>query len=247
MAASSCQDVGLHGADHMHLAGLAVEFQGVALVAADQGHRLGADLALHALHALGLLRAQVEGEAQAVLGDHQRHLARLPRAPRRRRRSAARRACGRRRAPFVVDVGQVAQLGSGIVGRRLAARARSGRSHAARRAASWAAMASRRSALMDAGRHERLRQRQFRVMLPLRTSCCRACPGWCAGRLQRCSACWAGCRASAASAWSSRCRPRRPRRGAGRHRRRSAPGRRAPGAPTISCPARIPTGGRGCG
>ena len=59
----------------MHLARFAVEAQGVGFLAADQGHRLSFYLSLHALHALGLLGAQVEREAQAVLGDHQRHFA----------------------------------------------------------------------------------------------------------------------------------------------------------------------------
>ena len=41
------------------------------LVAAGQHHRLGAYLPHHALHALGLLGAQAQREAHAVLGDHQ--------------------------------------------------------------------------------------------------------------------------------------------------------------------------------
>ena len=61
--------------DDVHLAGAAVEAQRQPLVAVDQRHRLGAHLALDAGDALGLLRAEAEGVAQAVLGDHQRHLA----------------------------------------------------------------------------------------------------------------------------------------------------------------------------
>ena len=55
----------------MHLAGLAVEAQLQHLVAVLDRQRLGADGALHAGDALGLLRAQAEREAHAVLGDHQ--------------------------------------------------------------------------------------------------------------------------------------------------------------------------------
>ena len=67
------EDVALHLADDVHLARLAVELQGQHLVAVDQLHRL--HLGAHAGDALGLLGAQVEGEAQAVLGDHHRHFA----------------------------------------------------------------------------------------------------------------------------------------------------------------------------
>ena len=64
-------------ADDVHFAGLAVEAQRQALAAIHQSHRLGTHLALHAGDAFSLLRAQAEGPAQAVLGDHQRNLAGL--------------------------------------------------------------------------------------------------------------------------------------------------------------------------
>lgn len=67
------KNVALHLADHMHLAGLAIELQGQHLVTVHQLHRR--HLGAHAGHALGLFRAQVEGEAQAVLGDHHRYFA----------------------------------------------------------------------------------------------------------------------------------------------------------------------------
>ena len=59
----------------MHFAGLAVEAQLQRVVAMPQHQRLGADGALHAGHALGLLGAQAQAEAHAVLGDHQAGLA----------------------------------------------------------------------------------------------------------------------------------------------------------------------------
>ena len=67
------EDMALHLADHVHLAWLAVELQGQHFIAVHQLHRR--HLGAHTGHALGLLRAQVEGEAQAVLGDHHRHFA----------------------------------------------------------------------------------------------------------------------------------------------------------------------------
>lgn len=65
------EDVAFHLADDVHLARLAVELQGQYFVAVNQLHRR--HLGAHAGHALGLFRAQVEGETQAVLGDHHRH------------------------------------------------------------------------------------------------------------------------------------------------------------------------------
>src|SRR5690606_14313571 len=56
------EDVAAHLADHMHLAGLAVELQGQHLVTVHQLH--GRHLGAHPGHALGLFRAEVEGEAQ---------------------------------------------------------------------------------------------------------------------------------------------------------------------------------------
>ena len=61
----------------MHLARFAIKLERQLVFAADQHHRLGAHLALHALNALRLFRAQVERPAQAVLGDHHRNLTRL--------------------------------------------------------------------------------------------------------------------------------------------------------------------------
>ena len=55
----------------MHFARPAFKFQRVGFIAVFQHHRVGAHLAHHAFHALGLFRAQVEGKTQAVLGDHQ--------------------------------------------------------------------------------------------------------------------------------------------------------------------------------
>lgn len=65
------EDMPLDLAHHMHFARFAVEFQGQYFVAVNQLHRC--DLGAYAGHALGLLGAQVEGETQAVLGDHHRH------------------------------------------------------------------------------------------------------------------------------------------------------------------------------
>jgi hypothetical protein len=55
----------------MHLAGFAVEAQSELLLALGDGHGLGAHGALHAGDAFGLLGAEAQGEAHAVLGDHQ--------------------------------------------------------------------------------------------------------------------------------------------------------------------------------
>ncbi len=63
----------LHLADHVHFTRLAVELQGQHFVTLHQLH--GRDLGAHAGHAFCLFRAQVEREAQAMLGDHHRHFA----------------------------------------------------------------------------------------------------------------------------------------------------------------------------
>ena len=69
------QNMLLHLPHHMHFALPAVEFQPELLAAVDERHRLGAHLALHADHALGLFRAQAQRVADAVTRDHQRHFA----------------------------------------------------------------------------------------------------------------------------------------------------------------------------
>ncbi len=67
------KDMPLDLAHHVHLARFAIELQRQYLVAVDQLHRC--HLGLHPGHTLGLFRAQVERETQAVLGDHHRHFA----------------------------------------------------------------------------------------------------------------------------------------------------------------------------
>ena len=59
----------------MHFALPAVEFQPELFAAVDERHRLGAHLALHADHTLGLFRAQAQRVADAMARDHQRHFA----------------------------------------------------------------------------------------------------------------------------------------------------------------------------
>ena len=63
-----------HLANNMHFAGTAVKLQGKDFITVDQlhGRRFPAlDIAFC------LFRAQIEGEAETVLGDHHRHVALL--------------------------------------------------------------------------------------------------------------------------------------------------------------------------
>ena len=59
----------LHLAHHMHFARLAVKAQREFFAAVDQGQRLGLNRAVYAGDAFGLLRAQAQRKAHAVLGS----------------------------------------------------------------------------------------------------------------------------------------------------------------------------------
>ena len=138
----------------MHLAGLAVEAQGHHLVAVADLQRLGLHLPLHPGHALGLLGAEAEREAHAVLGDHQADLARLGVALVGRLDDLHPVAGVEVACRVVVHIGQVAQVLAGVgcrrLDRRMARQALPGRG--ARRLQRGHALAPQ--AVERAGRHE---------------------------------------------------------------------------------------------